>query len=237
MCIRDRFKPYKLMRTNILLISILSLLLFSCNKENPITDPGPEADYTMIQTGQYWVYEFYKIDTTGAELKLECTDSAYILRDTLIGGVQYFIKISHPLVFTKSGEMIHPADTTILMDSTGTLFFHLYTGENQIIFSRDNYSDVLYSDTTGEIVYRELVMAGKDSVINVPAGSFVTRSALYNIYPLNPDYPWGIRKLYNVYGKNTGLIKYQYAFYSSPSYYEARLVRTGNFMIYPTKIK
>jgi hypothetical protein len=216
------------MRTNIFIFfSFFAFIFISCKKDNNglPPDPAPEADYTMIHTGQYWVYEYYRIDTTGAEEKLESTDSAYILKDTLIDGIQYYVHISHPLQFTKSGILVPWADTAILRDSSGYLLKRIYDGSTSILFARDNFTDILYSDTIDVLFILESRMVGKDSLVTVPAGTFTTRSMCTSFFPQLPDYPWGFRRSFNIYAKEIGLIKYQYFFASQPSYYEARLVR------------
>jgi len=216
------------MKTNILILfSFFAFIFISCKKDNGglPPDPAPEADYTMIHTGQYWVYEYYRIDTTGVEEKLESTDSAYILKDTLIDGITYYIRISHPLQFSKSGFLEPHADTAILRDSSGYLLRRVYDGSTIILFARDNFSDVLFSDTISNLLIRESRMVGKDSMVTLPIGLVTTRSMCDSYYPLQPAYPWGIRKVYSVYAKNIGLSKYQYGPYSQPYYFEARLVR------------
>ena len=63
------------------------------------------------------------------------------------------------------------------------------------------------------------------STVSVPAGTFITRSLCYFATPLDPAYPWGVRKVYYIYGKDIGQIVYTMCYWSDPGYYEARLIR------------
>ena len=215
-------------RRIIYLLALLIIFIFSCKKksDDQSSQPVPPApDYIQLSVGNYWVYNFYKVDTNGVEQKLTHSDSSYIQKDTLINGIRYFIKISNPLQFSRSGSPMVYQERDILRDSSGYLLIRDYDGKSRILFARDNFTDVLYSDTVEHLAYREIKMTGKDSLVSLPAGNFTTRSACQYLYPLHPDYPWGIRKDYYVYGRWVGEVKYTYCFYDQPGHYEGRLVR------------
>jgi hypothetical protein len=218
------------MKRSVLLFLAIPFLLLNCKKEDPGGDPAPQPDFTRLGIGNYWIYEFYRVDTNGVETRLAETDSCHILKDSVIGNVTYFVRVSDPFRFEKSGGPLVPlrySDTALVRDSAGYLLRRYADGSQVIEFSRDDFARVLFSDSIGTLLYEELRMTGKDSVIEVPAGSFVTRTACLVCYPLEPTYPWGIRKFPYSYGRNAGLVKYAYAFYSSPIHYEGRLMRSG----------
>ena len=198
----------------------LPVLLSSCHKENT-GNQAPEPDFVQLNTGNYWIYSFYKVDTNGVETLLPDTDSAYISGDTLINGIRYFIKITGDFPLKESDAMPMYSQKTFLRDSSG----YLVNEVGFILFARDNFSTVIRTDTIEGLLWSEYRMTGKDSLVAVPAGNFNTRTMAVAYYPLNPDYPWGVRRTVNVYGEGVGLIKYTYALYSQPSYYEARLLR------------
>ena len=215
-------------RRIIYMLALLVIFIFSCKKNSneQSSQPIPSApDYIQLSVGNYWVYEFYKVDTNGVEQKLIHKDSSYIQKDTMINGIKYFIKISNPLQFTRCGSPMLVQSEELLRDSSGYLLMRYSTGEIRILFARDNFTDILYSDTVETLAFREVKMTGKDSLVSMPAGNFTTRSACQYLYPLHPDYPWGLRKDYYVYGRWVGEIKYTYCLYSQPGHYEARLVR------------
>jgi len=205
-------------------ITVLALatVFTSCKKENE-TPIEPLPDFMHLKVGNYWVYEFYKTDTNGIETKLQETDSAYILKDSILNGKTYFVKIQSPLHFNKNlsfGPNVY-TETILIRDSSGYLVNEIGT----ILFAQENFNDILKTDTIPGLLWSETKMIGKDSLVTVPAGLFISRTICYTYYPLDSNYHWGIRKAYSVYGKNAGILKYTYGFYSSGVNYEARLLR------------
>jgi len=206
------------MRKSVLLAFLAFVSAVSCKKNEETIYAPPAPDFIHLKVGNYWVYAFSKIDTNGVETQLEETDSSYILKDTVVNGLKYFVKIEDPYRFSKSS---YPSYRLLLRDSSG----YLVDNYGNILFAQNNFSDTLAIDSSNIITWNYLKMIGKDSVVTVPAGSFVTRTSCRNWYPLEPGYPWGIRKSYNVYGKDAGLLKYNYWFYYSGISYEAKLLR------------
>jgi len=198
-------------------ISILALIFFSCEKKNSQETTSSIPDFVKLKVGNYWVYDFFKVDSNGVATDQGKTDSSYIEKDTLINGDKYFIKNSHSYMFGSR--------RSILKDSSGYLLQRIPDGSSIILFARDNYTDIFISDTVDNLFLRKDMMTGKDSTVSVPAGTFITRSMCYVATPLDPAYPWGMRRVYYIYGKDTDQIKYTMCFWSDPGYYEARLVR------------
>ena len=195
-------------------------ILAACSKDNT-NDPAATADFVQLNPGNYWIWDFYKVDTNGVETKLDHTDSSFIYKDTLINGLQYAVKVSNQIQFTKNGEWMVNADTTFLRDSSG----YLVTETGYILFARDNFTDAFHTDTVPGLLWQEYRMTGKDSLVTVPGGTFSTRTMMGVYYPLDISYAWRIRKVYNVYGSGVGLIRFTYGFYSQPQMWEGRLVR------------
>lgn len=190
---------------------ILILAFVSCKKNDQPTPPPP-PDFMQLSVGNYWVYEYYKIDTNGVETKLDAKDTALIQKDTMINGIKYF-KWYRPSVELKGTNV-----PSFVRDSGG----YLVTNFGAILFSANNFTDTLRIDTL-PILTSVFKMISKDSIVHVPAGSFTTRTARLTVFPTDPQYPWGTRYYYNIYGEGAGLILWSYSLYSSPSYYEARL--------------
>jgi hypothetical protein len=215
-------------RSLILPLLAIVLAFFSCKKssDSGSTEITTPPDFVQLKVGNYWIYEFYRVDTNGVATKLASTDSAYIWKDTVINGIKYYLKIQDQWQFTDAGKALEYPDTAYLRDSLGYLIQYVpVNGKRFIQFSRDNFTDVLFRDTISALLIREQKMTGKDSTITVPAGSFTTRSLCLICYPLQPTYPWGIRRYYYSYGNGIGQVKYTYGFYGSPDHYEARLIR------------
>jgi len=123
------------------------------------------------------------------------------------------VKIQGPANFSN--------EPLLLRDSSG----YLVDSHGSILFAQDNFTDTLIIDTIVNMTWNLTKMTGKDSLVDVPAGSFISRTCCRTWYPLQPDYRWGIRKNYTVYGKDAGILKYNYWFYASGTSYEARLLR------------
>lgn len=209
----------------LLLLLATTFAIYSCTENSSDIVTPAQSDYLKLKTGNYWIYEFYRVDSTGNATKLTATDSAHIIGDTVIDGNTYYMKVQNLLQFTKSGHIGVPSDTLILRDSAGCLVQRAPDGTHTVLFARDNFTDILFSDTTAGVMIRALKMTGKDSLVTVTAGSHLTRSTCLSVYPINSSYPGGTRKYYTVYGAEVGLMISQYGFYSFPDYYEARLVR------------
>jgi len=78
---------------NTFLLFCLFLILISCKK---IVNPDlPEhniyyPEFYPMKTGNYWIYEVYKISTNGNEVITGGIDSIYVTKDTLINGNIFF---------------------------------------------------------------------------------------------------------------------------------------------------
>jgi len=69
-------------------------------------------------------------------------------------------------------------------------------------------------------------MTGKDSLVSMPSGTYITRSFFIGYYPVVSGTLWGPRRNYYIYGLGIGQVKQIYFYYASdPDHYEARLVR------------
>ncbi len=214
-----------------MLSMLLALLVatVSCKKDKEEVPGNPSPDFMNLAVGNYWVYEYWKIDTSGiAELQPE-TDSAYIMRDTVVNGTTWYLKVSNQYQILK-GSVAAPfgqGDTLLIRDSSG----YLIDFNGSILFAQNDFTTVFETDTIEGLLWSRTMMTGKDSSVTVPAGTFTTRTLCRTSYPLNPGYPWGIRKSNLVYGLNQGLIFYDYGFYMGGINYEARLIRSGNHLI------
>lgn len=200
-------------------LAILGLFSFSCKKNSTETITSSESGYIRLKVGNYWVYKIYKVDTNGVETDQNKTDSTYILKDTLVRGCTYYISISHPFPSSLTYEK------SVLRDSAGYLLTLNNYGITNKIFSVDNFTDFLFIDSTNSYV-RKGRMTGKDSVVTVPAGTFITRSFRIAVSLVPIWSPYGPRYFYYIYNKQAGLIKKVYVYYAGdPDHYEARLIR------------
>ena len=155
---------------------MMGLLLVSCNKNdnNEINnEPISIPDYTPMQVGYFWVYEHVRVDSLGNETPLPyIQDSAYISKDTIIRGNKYF-------KFHRRTFGVFP-NREYLRDSNG----FLVNEKGMVLFSSDNFEDVLYVDTSYqvfEIHYHppaHLALSKAQAVMNI------SESIWYTLVPM-----------------------------------------------------
>ena len=68
-------------------------------------------------------------------------------------------------------------------------------------------------------------MTGRDSLVNVPAGSYESITSRMKVVPTQPSDPHPVRYIYGVYGKGIGKLKAHNFYYNADIHYESRLVR------------
>lgn len=203
---------------------LMGLLLFaSCNDkedDDQIPNSPPLADYTPLEIGNYWVYEWVRVDSMGNETPMgNLRDSIYISKDTIINGETYF-KFEGKLM-GYSGYKEYKRDS---LDC-------LINREGDILFSSVNFTDILRIDTIATVTVVHFQMNHADSTISVPYGIFSTLDYEGTYYPLLPSYPYGILYGHNFYAENIGLIKSTTFYYSSPyNTLEQRLVDYGQLI-------
>ena len=184
----------------------LAMVLFSC-KSNKCQDPGPEEtvypDYTGFAVGNYWIYNIYHIDESGKETFSGETDSAVITGDTIIRGNKFFIKKTFYNNILQRMD-IRRDSLQYIVNENGEVFFSSEQNAGNI----RSYFTIYGKDT----IRVDMKMDPKDTVINVPAGSFKTKTLKSYVYyyPLNDTQ--NNRAGYYRYGIGIGLIHYNVFF-------------------------
>ena len=214
-----------------LTLALLGVLasLWACKKEQA----GPAFDnYFQLETGNYWIYDQYSLDTNGVYTLLGKTDSNYVEKDTLIRGETYF------KLMEVNAE--GPPNTYIpkyLRDS----LHYVVDWQGRILFSSENISDTLdarhfvayyppagLADTTAFIFAQ---MQPGDETVQVPAGTFTTKN-YRETYQMWPKYSQSgaLRFLDHRYAKEVGLVEETLYFYindASKRYFVRRLKAYG----------
>lgn len=205
-----------------ILIAFAAVLLFSCSKDDenkPIVYP----DYANLKVGNYWVYQHFFIDTTGADSALDVYDSCYVEKDTIINGNTYY-KMVRPHRILQSDDINYYRDSLdYLVDRAGKIWFS--AEDFTTVF--DTYYSVNPIDTTYTINY---MMVDKDKQVTTPAGDFVTRTFQRRI-DFNKKFVYWYSPRYSIsrYSKDVGIVCETLEFFSTdPNYVERRLVRYGN---------
>jgi hypothetical protein len=199
------------------MIAILVILAISCKKNSEEPVLVEKIDYYQLKTGNYWIYEGFRIDTSGIATSTGKYDSAYIEKDTTIRGLTYFKLLENPyLIFPEQVFMY-------LRDSSG----YLVNSSGAILASDNNFTDILAVDTGYMQLYvGYLKMTGKDSVVTVSANTFQSITSSRQIVPSPPNLAQlPVRPVYDIYGKGAGKVKSHTFFYSGVMSMEARLIR------------
>ncbi|HLN52663.1 MAG TPA: hypothetical protein VK212_03075 [Lentimicrobium sp.] len=203
------------------MIVIAAALFISCNKEEgdkPITLP---PDYANLKVGNYWIYQHFKIDTTGEETALDKYDSCYVEKDTVINGKTFYKMIRPRAIYSKY--------VYLWRDSSG----YIVNTSGKIWFFAEDFTtvfDTTYAFGAGDTTYVATSrMVDKDKVVTTPAGDFVTRT--YQIrYDLEEWLtPYSPRFSNMRFTKDIGIVSETLDIYAlNPFYTERRLVRYGS---------
>lgn len=208
----------------LIVISIVGMAFISCKKKKsptPIPAPIVYANYLPDSMGNYWVYQEFKLDLSGNATPTNVFDSTYIAKDTVISNDTYtqFVTIKSTNPSHKEYTFLRRIDDRI-EDYTSNIVFT--TGN----FSTPTMSTLILggADTMGQYIHQ---MADKDSVITVPAGTFVTSNMQYQFH-FEPAFAnfGSLRILHHRYAEKIGLVQETLPFYSNDNFYiEKRLVR------------
>lgn len=204
-----------------ILIAFAAVLLFSCSKDDenkPIVYP----DYANLKVGNYWVYQHFFIDTTGADSALDVYDSCYIEKDTVVNGNTYY-KMIRPRIGQPSFKTYYWRDSLdYIVNKTGEICFSAedFTSVFDTIYSYNSH-DTMFTGTSR--------MVDKDMIITTPAGNYVTRTLQWRFDIEEWISPYSPRFSNKRFSKDIGIVSETLDIYSTiPTYKERRLVRYGN---------
>lgn len=201
---------------------LLQLVLAGCIKRH--NDPRPVGDNSFskamgFKKGCYWVYQLYRIDTTGKEIMYTTvTDSCYVEKDTTIDGKVYF-------------KYVEPNTTHYWRDSLD----NIVSNEGEVIFSNNNFTDTFVQKpyTDNVMMYRK--MTDRDLRVGAPVDSFETKTMQTIFYhtPAAGGYYAGKNRYMNVRFANQSGIIIQTIQLGDYYDYERRLVRYNAMMVFP----
>lgn len=213
--------------TKIYLAALLPAMISfsSCKKDNDETAaPVPVSeniDYTPYATGNYWVYERYRIDTNGIETPLGIYDSCYVSGDTIVNGNQYFILVKPDYLSGDNEEYLLRDSLDYLIDLAGEIQF------SSTDFTSVFNSTIITAGIGDTVAAVQTKMENKDVTYTVPALTCITSDVVmrYNFYP-----SWSIngslRMRHQRYGRNVGVVSETLPFFhSDPTYLERKLIR------------
>ena len=196
----------------------ISVFIFSCRKDKAIpegidnggtvTQVGPDYVTTV---GSFWVYDIYKVDSSGNETFFSGNDTVRIIKDSIINGNQYAVYKGH---YEGSSNQVF-----LRRDSFG----YFVDEKGEIFCSFSNFTDTFYTYSNPPYSYIIFKMAHKDSIISAPVGTFTASKFEISQY-FNPnswaDYPLRIGTYYS---KGNGVVKHRT--HAPPSgYMDSKLV-------------
>ena len=210
----------------VIICGIALLTMWSC--ENLTDSSGQLKSYLPLTIGNCWVYQHYRIDSTGLEKKLSMFDSIKITGDSVIKSRRYF-KLSQSM----------PSVSTIpnlVRDSSG----YLLDDKSNIYFSGTNFTDTLlrrdFVDNSINYYKTTLRMEKPTDLTTVPLGSYEVLNSkvsmqIFVVYKdgmfktiTGPKIPVFYNNSY--YAPKVGMILDTYRYLSDPTTrYERRLIR------------
>jgi len=151
---------------SIILMGMVCLLAVSCDKEGDDNNSGNA--YYPLSIGNYWVYNHYDVSESGELTETDIIDTVTVTRDTLVGGVVYYVLEGGYYPIVPENESI----VAIVRDSSG----YIVDINNEILFSEDNFTDTLrsvsYSNYGEPFLEARYKMEMEDSPVSTPAGTF-----------------------------------------------------------------
>ena len=197
-------------------ILLFSFLTISCSQEE-IKPTVSISEYSKLEIGNYWVYEWFEISPNGTEEPYGKIDSVYIAKDTLIQDHTYFIK---------SGTFLGNESMNILFDSANSLYDYT-TKEIQFTIDPTKKSIRNFGSSDSPLAIGTYSLNIESESVDVPAGTFDCLNYEGKIESTESDYAYGTRLNSNLYSSSVGLVKITTNYYSSPNNLEMRLVRYG----------
>jgi len=209
---------------NLLMVAIV--LLASCEKEDDASSTNtPENQLKIthmpLSVGNYWVYQYYKIDTNGTETELTKQDSVYVIGDTIINNNTYIALGS--VIISQPNSIVN---YSFYRDSIG----YLVNNRGVILFSETNFTDTLQVDVSlyeGDTTYMvSWMMENYNNTISLPIGVFdnilnYKGTLCLGINPNNVENP---RFQNNYYSDNIGIIQENYYYLNGSDSFEKRLI-------------
>jgi hypothetical protein len=190
-------------------IFVFISIIASCSKDNsgPLVKETPQAilapsaqDYYPLTKGNYWVYDYYNINTNTNSQTFWYRDSVWIVGDTTINGYKY----AHQEAKSSNGATWW----AYLRDSLGYMVTYR---EEKIRFSCNNFTDTLnIKHDFPYTVYAKMVH--KDTLIITPIGNFHSISLGYIWYYINKPDPLP-KNEYLFFAKGVGMTQYCHWYY------------------------
>jgi len=218
-------------RLNLLSILFSSLFFIACKKnkhteiveEPEVASTVTYSSYSAAKTGNYWIYEEFKVNSDGSYTSTNKFDSTYVEKDTVIRNNTY------AKIRSKGSAVMF--DVSLYQRDS---LHYIINSYGNILFSSENFTTVLLDyyqiDQGQDTLFRSISkMTDRDKMITTPAGQFTTSNMQTIFHIMHAHLNPGITNPKFVdrrYAKNIGIISETTQFFvSSNDLYEKRLLR------------
>jgi len=214
------------MKKVILVIGVL-IGFYSCNKVDETVNPQvTSSSYLPMAVGNYWIYQDYWNNGDGVFHASSSIDSTCIVKDTVING-RIFYKFDNYHIFSHSESPLKIESTFVYSDSAK----HLINPKGEILFSENNFTDVLYKSSDvlegDTATWLSFKMEKLNQSITVPAGTFTDLLNVKGTVICSPKFTNipNPRYVNRYYAKNIGKIMRSSIYVQSGGVIEQRLLR------------
>lgn len=183
----------------VLFFSFVSLLIFSCSDDDPVSDNSQLIPEPIIplEVGNYWIYNLY-LENADGELQLSSNlDSMYVESIEEINGENYYNLVN----------LLVGSNTVKVKDSLG----YLVSSEGLILYSPNDDEGIISTQALpvpiNSFIYINYEMQPATSV-DVPAGTFEARKVVGNVDLSETDFTCNKRNEAD-YVEGIGLIREQ----------------------------
>ena len=178
--------------------------------------PPPDLEvvaFSNLETGNFWVYQRYKVDSADNILEVYGVDTLFVSGDSVVNGETY-AKVYR--------DGIPPNMGLLWRDSAGCVV----TADHKILFCADPMDEVIYTVFQGPVgVILDYSVYSTPESVTVAAGTFSTYKMQCEItsiggFPEQPDW----KRLRSYWAEGVGRVRYYEFFSASPNGYRYDLV-------------
>ncbi len=196
---------------------IIGTLCFACNQndDDQVEECGPTVlppNYFPLATGNYWFFDVYQIDTTGADVEYKGRDTIQIVGDTLIDGNTYAIVQESPFLSSE------PLFEYYLRDSSG----FLVTNEGSVKFTSSIFNTVVYTFEYAPTITGEFQTLETPVLLELPVGDFEALNYQQTVGHIENV---GVTRMYdNYYSDGIGPVQQSFGYFIGNINFERRLI-------------
>jgi len=204
---------------SLLTLSLFCILISACTHDtvSPTLEVDQElaSNYTHMEVGNFWVYDWYEIDPEG--------NSAFYSRDTLL--VTGSVKVDGHTAMELTGQRLGLDFDVILFDSAQSVYTY---PDRFLYFTLDSTTHHGVIGPSDSPLFTTFYYLEKEPMeVTVPAGTFECLNFQGKYVPQNKNYPYSTRYNDNLFAYKIGMVKMTTSYANSPNTLEGRLIAYG----------